>query len=154
MSAFGTAFGAAAAPVPSHNPNKDFEVTSPPSDGVSSLAFSPVANLLVAGSWDNQVRCWDVQPNGTSLPKAATQHDQPVLCTAWSADGTTVFSGEEKLERRLKRLFFCFFVFFSSFGETSIDFRRQEEEKRSSLSSFLSPTAFHEARADVEDYAL
>ena len=94
MSAFGTAFGAAA-PVPTHNPNKDFEVTSPPSDGVSSLAFSPVANLLVAGSWDNQVRCWDVQPNGTSLPKAATQHDQPVLCTAWSADGTTVFSGEE-----------------------------------------------------------
>lgn len=94
MSAFGTGFGAAA-PVPSHNPNKDFEVTSPPSDGVSSLAFSPVANLLVAGSWDNQVRCWDVQPNGTSLPKAATQHDQPVLCTAWSADGTTVFSGED-----------------------------------------------------------
>ena len=98
MSAFGTAFGAAA-PVPTHNPNKDFEVTSPPSDGVSSLAFSPVANLLVAGSWDNQVRCWDVQPNGTSLPKAATQHDQRVLCTAWSADGTTVFSGEKTMKR-------------------------------------------------------
>ena len=85
MSAFGTAFGAAA-PVPTHNPNKDYEVTSPPSDGVSSLAFSPVANLLVAGSWDNQVRCWDVQPNGTSLPKAATQHDQPVPERVYAAD--------------------------------------------------------------------
>jgi len=40
-----------------------------------------------------------VQPNGTSLPKAATQHDQPVLCTAWSADGTTVFSGEKTMKR-------------------------------------------------------
>jgi hypothetical protein len=34
-----------------------------------------------------------VQPNGQAVPKAATAHDQPVLCTAWSADGTAVFSG-------------------------------------------------------------
>lgn len=93
MSAFGTAFGAPAPAAPAHNPNKDFEVPSPPSDSVSCLAFSPVANLLVAGSWDNQVRCWDVQPSGQAVPKAATQHDQPVLCTAWSADGSAVFSG-------------------------------------------------------------
>lgn len=92
MASFG-AFGAAAAAGAPHNPNKDLEVASPPTDGVSCLAFSPVSNLLVAGSWDNQVRCWDVQPNGQAVPKAATAHDQPVLCTAWSADGTAVFSG-------------------------------------------------------------
>jgi WD40 repeat protein len=33
------------------------------------------------------------QPNGTANPKASTQHAQPVLCSAWSADGTRVFAG-------------------------------------------------------------
>lgn len=40
------------------NPNKDFEVTQPPDDTVSALAFSPAAmqqNFLIAGSWDNSV---------------------------------------------------------------------------------------------------
>lgn len=42
----------------SANPMKDFEVTSPPDDSVSSLAFSPASipqNFLIAGSWDNNV---------------------------------------------------------------------------------------------------
>ena len=94
-SAFGTGFGAQPPAPPAHNPNKDFEVPSPPGDSVSCLAVSPVANLLVAGAWDNQVRCWAVQPSGQAVPKAATSHDQPVLCAAWSADGSTVFSGEK-----------------------------------------------------------
>ena len=46
----------AASPAPA-NPNKDLEVTSPPADSVSSLHFSPVANHLLATSWDGQVRC-------------------------------------------------------------------------------------------------
>lgn len=40
------------------NPNKDFEVVSPPDDSTSALAFSPASipsNLLVAGSWDSCV---------------------------------------------------------------------------------------------------
>lgn len=40
------------------NPMKDFEVTSPPDDSISSLAFSPAClpqNFLIAGSWDNNV---------------------------------------------------------------------------------------------------
>ncbi|EFJ10886.1 hypothetical protein SELMODRAFT_235429 [Selaginella moellendorffii] len=78
---------------PSHNPNKSFEIAERPTDGISSLSFSPKANHLIATSWDNQVRCWEIQPNGTSVAKAATQHDQPVLCSAWKDDGTTVFSG-------------------------------------------------------------
>lgn len=61
MTSFGTGFGtlgaspAAAAPA-AVNPNKDVEVTSPPGDTISSLHFSPVANHLVATSWDGQVR--------------------------------------------------------------------------------------------------
>lgn len=88
MSAFGT-LGAAS----TQNPNKSFEVVQPPSDGISSLSFSPKANHLVATSWDNQVRCWEIQQNGTSVPKAAISHEHPVLCSAWKDDGMTVFSG-------------------------------------------------------------
>eukprot|EP00741_Cyanophora_paradoxa_P019326 tig00000215_g18655.t1 len=84
--------------IPTHNPNKDPEVDSPPTDGVSSLAFSPKANFLVAGSWDNQVRCWEVQPASFNapmkgVPRAAISHDAPVLCVCWSSDGQRVFSG-------------------------------------------------------------
>ena len=89
MAAFGSAgFGAAA-----YNPNKSAEVPSPPSDGISSLKFSPASNLLVATSWSGQVLCWDVQSNGQAIPKAAITADKPVLCSAWSVDGTTVFAG-------------------------------------------------------------
>ncbi|VAH00780.1 unnamed protein product [Triticum turgidum subsp. durum] len=63
-----------------------------PGDSLSSLSFSPKSNLLVATSWDNQVRCWEIG-NGNSQPKASISHDQPVLCSAWKDDGTTVFSG-------------------------------------------------------------
>ena len=58
QSTLGTSsFGATSTPS-SANPMKDFEVTSPPDDSVSSLAFSPAAiplNFLIAGSWDNNV---------------------------------------------------------------------------------------------------
>lgn len=76
------------------NPNKDVELASPPTDGISSISWSPVANYIVATSWDKQVRCWEVQPNGQSQPKAMVTHTQPVLCSDWSADGTTVFAGD------------------------------------------------------------
>jgi mRNA export factor len=34
---------------------KDAELVDPPPDSVSKLAFSPVANILAVGSWDNGV---------------------------------------------------------------------------------------------------
>lgn len=40
-----------------------------------------------------QVRCWEIQANGSSVPKAMQAHEQPVLCSAWNADGSTVYSG-------------------------------------------------------------
>ena len=58
--AFGTntVFGSNTNPA-NTNPMKDFEVTSPPDDSISSLKFSPASlpsTFLVAGSWDNNVR--------------------------------------------------------------------------------------------------
>jgi mRNA export factor len=67
-----------------YNPNKDIELSQPPNDGISSLSFSSKSNLLVATSWDNKVRCWEVQSNGTSVPKAEMSHDGPALCSHWS----------------------------------------------------------------------
>ena len=34
---------------------KDVEVSDPPPDSISSLAFCPVADFLAVGSWDNNV---------------------------------------------------------------------------------------------------
>ncbi|GBF88757.1 hypothetical protein Rsub_01658 [Raphidocelis subcapitata] len=75
------------------NPNKDVQIQTPLADSVSSLSFSPRANLLVATCWDNNVYCWDIQPNGSANPKASTNHAQPPLCSAWNGDGTGVFTG-------------------------------------------------------------
>eukprot|EP01018_Ginkgo_biloba_P032035 Gb_30896 [translate_table: standard] len=68
------------------------KLTQPPTESISSVSFSPKANYLVATSWDNQVRCWEVLPTGNSVAKAMISHDQPVLCSTWKDDGTTVFS--------------------------------------------------------------
>lgn len=51
MSFFGTATSTTAATA-----EKDIEVADPPPDSVSSLAFSPLADYLAVGSWDNNVR--------------------------------------------------------------------------------------------------
>jgi mRNA export factor len=73
-----------------HNPMKDWEVVSPPDDSISSLAFSPPTlqqNYLIAGSWDNQIRCWEITGNQNSwqtIPKAQQTHTGPVLDVAWS----------------------------------------------------------------------
>jgi mRNA export factor len=75
------------------NDNKDFEVTSPPTDGISSLHFSPTAELLACTSWDNQLRVWEVQQSGGTVPKCGVPHDAPLLCSAWSQDGLKLFAG-------------------------------------------------------------
>lgn len=64
-----------------------------PTDTVSSISWSPTQNLLAAGSWDKAVRIWDVAQNGTTNAKLMISHNAPVLCTAFSNDGTRVFSG-------------------------------------------------------------
>ncbi|XP_023248261.1 mRNA export factor-like [Copidosoma floridanum] len=76
------------------NPMNDFEVVSPPDDSISSLAFSPAyvsQNLLVAGSWDSHVRCWEVEKTGKTVAKAMQSMTGPILDVCWSDDGTKVF---------------------------------------------------------------
>ncbi|XP_045476943.1 protein Rae1 [Harmonia axyridis] len=76
------------------NPMKDFEVTQPPDDSISSLAFSPSTlqqNFLIAGSWDNSVRCWEIEQTGKSVPKSMQSGTAPVLDVCWIDDGSKVF---------------------------------------------------------------
>ncbi|CEO98919.1 unnamed protein product (mitochondrion) [Plasmodiophora brassicae] len=80
------------------NPNNDFEVDQVQPDGISSLAFSPTPdNFLVATSWNNEIRFWQVMPNGQSMPKAMTSSADPLLCCAWGSDNQNVFfAGADK----------------------------------------------------------
>nr|QBH73994.1 mitotic checkpoint protein and poly(a)+ RNA export protein [Thermobia domestica] len=88
----GTSFGSSTPTTA--NPMRDFEVISPPDDSVSCLAFSPAAipqNFLIAGSWDNNVRCWEVEQTGKTIPKSMQTMQGPILDVCWSEDGTKVF---------------------------------------------------------------
>lgn len=84
------------APGAPHNPNNDVLLSDPPSDTVQALAFSPKSlhpkSFLISGSWDNEVRCWEVQPNGSSSPVGMIKHDAPVFDVSWNLDGHSVFS--------------------------------------------------------------
>ena len=108
-SAQNTSFSAQAATGTMANPNKDIEVSSqsetsdlsinqsqvsnPSDDSISSLAFSPPSlpnNFLVAGSWDNNVRCWEITAQATTVPKAQQTMGGPILDTCWHDDGSKV----------------------------------------------------------------
>ena len=39
-----------------------------------------------------QVRCWEIQANGTSVPKAEQKHTKPILSCCWHNDGSKVFT--------------------------------------------------------------
>merc|ERR1719323_1949736 len=74
------------------NTNQSAVVPEPPGDAVSSLAWSPAANILAAGSWDKSVRVWEVTQTGIA-PRMAMQHEAPVLCCGFSRDGQRLVSG-------------------------------------------------------------
>lgn len=85
-------FGEVPAKANELNTNGSTPISSVPEDAVSCLAWSPVANVLAAGSWDKSVRTWDVTPEGVQ-PKTAHLHEAPVLCCGWSRDGQRLVSG-------------------------------------------------------------
>uniref|UniRef100_A0A7S2R535 mRNA export factor n=1 Tax=Rhizochromulina marina TaxID=1034831 RepID=A0A7S2R535_9STRA len=73
----------------------DFKVPGPPHDSISSLAMSSTG-ILMAGAWDNSLRCWQVQKQGNQVmanPAAQAAHDAPVLSCCFSTDGAYAFSG-------------------------------------------------------------
>lgn len=80
----------------SGNP-QDIEFPVPQgTDAVSSINFSPSSNLFVGTFWDNQVMCWDVQNvagRPSAVPKSSIKQAAPILCSTWSADGSSVFTG-------------------------------------------------------------
>ena len=50
------------------NDPKDVEVADPPPDSISAISFSPVADFLAVGSWDNNVRiCVYTVPENTYI---------------------------------------------------------------------------------------
>ncbi|OCH95461.1 Poly(A)+ RNA export protein [Obba rivulosa] len=73
--------------------DKDIEVNDPPTDSISSLSFSSQADYLAVGSWDNNVRIYEVGQSGQTQGKAMYGHQGPVLSVCWNKDGTKVLSG-------------------------------------------------------------
>jgi mRNA export factor len=53
MSFFGGASTSTTAAVVPASADKDIEVADPPTDSISSISFSSVADYLAVGSWDN-----------------------------------------------------------------------------------------------------
>ncbi|KAG8213032.1 WD40-repeat-containing domain protein [Butyriboletus roseoflavus] len=90
MSFFNTA---APSTAPAATAEKDIEVTEPPSDSISALAFSSAADYLAVGSWDNNVRLYEVGAGGQTQGKAMYGHQGPVLSICWNKDGNKVISG-------------------------------------------------------------
>lgn len=71
---------------------KDVEMVDPPTDSISSIAFSSQADFLAVGSWDNSVRVYEIGVGGQSQGKAMNHHQGPVLSVCWNKD-SKVFSG-------------------------------------------------------------
>ncbi|KAK4534282.1 hypothetical protein CDCA_CDCA01G0307 [Cyanidium caldarium] len=92
----GSAAGGAGLTADAFNPNNDVVVSDPPRDSVSSMCFSPPSllprNFLVATSWDNEVRLWEIHANGSTQGVGMIRHEAPVLASAWRSDGSRVFS--------------------------------------------------------------
>ncbi|ETW82832.1 hypothetical protein HETIRDRAFT_439495 [Heterobasidion irregulare TC 32-1] len=77
----------------SNTTDKDVEVVDPPPDSISSLSFSPLADYLAVGSWDNNVRIYEVGANGQTQGKAMYGHQGPVLSVCWNKEGNKIISG-------------------------------------------------------------
>ena len=75
------------------NPNGDPELSNPPSDTVSSVAWSSKANFIVGASWDKTIRCWEVQCQG--------KDKNFVDVTFIILDGTEEFQGDKSVQSKM-----------------------------------------------------
>uniref|UniRef100_A0A7S1ZI04 Anaphase-promoting complex subunit 4 WD40 domain-containing protein n=1 Tax=Trieres chinensis TaxID=1514140 RepID=A0A7S1ZI04_TRICV len=105
MAAFGTTTSTATATGNASAAPNDHNVPQAGGDGISSLTWSPTSNYFVSTNWDGGVRCWEAQESAgqvRALPKAQVNHEgqAPVLASAFSSDGSTVFTaGADKAVR-------------------------------------------------------
>ena len=91
-------FGSALSHKPT-NTNSSLELSNTPSDTISALSWSPVANHLAVSSWDKTVRVFELQVTGmasnslSSVPRALFTLEAPVLCCSFTKDGAGVLAG-------------------------------------------------------------
>ena len=75
----------------------DIEVADPPGDAISAMAFSSAGaqgtDYLAVGSWDNNVRVYEINSTGQSKGLSMFAHQAPVLSVIWTQDGSKVISG-------------------------------------------------------------
>lgn len=82
--------------------SKDVQVSDPPTDSISDLAFSPASDHLAVSSWDNKVRIYEIDQNGQSKGVAYFEHQGPALNVCWTKDGRKVIgAGADKAARML-----------------------------------------------------
>lgn len=78
----------------------DPTLSNPPNDSVQCLEWSPRANLVCAGSWDNELRVWEVQHQQAQVHSQVkadsanqqNKHTGAILDVAWDSTGGKVFS--------------------------------------------------------------
>jgi len=75
------------------NNNPGIQVSQPPNDSISSLAWSPRANHLSCSSWDGEIRVWNIEQNGSSTPIKSANYTVPVLSLCWNGEGNQIYSG-------------------------------------------------------------
>lgn len=99
---FGSAAAASSANATQGDLSKDVQLSNPPEDSISDLAFSPASDHLAVASWDKKVRIYEIDAQGNSQGKALFEHEAPVLSCCWSKDGQKVFgAGADKAARML-----------------------------------------------------
>ncbi len=71
----------------------EYDLPNPPTDGITSVQFAPAAGspLLLASSWDNQVRLYNVAAGEKSF-RCSYAHANAVLDCCFS-DPNHAFSG-------------------------------------------------------------
>jgi len=62
-----------------------------------------VTCYLYLGIWNMQVRCWEIQSNGGSVPKAAISHDHPVRLKKILHDYLNSFQAKTVSNSNVKR---------------------------------------------------
>mmetsp|Transcript_29297 Transcript_29297/g.65985 ORF Transcript_29297/g.65985 Transcript_29297/m.65985 type:complete len:335 (+) Transcript_29297:56-1060(+) len=63
-----------------------------PGDSLSCLAWSPVRDVVAAGSWDRTIYLWEVTPEDV-IARTSFQREAPVLSCSFNRDGTHIVSG-------------------------------------------------------------
>eukprot|EP00040_Diaphanoeca_grandis_P016852 m.87402 g.87402 ORF g.87402 m.87402 type:complete len:362 (-) comp26067_c0_seq1:28-1113(-) len=81
-------------------PAPDPMLANPPADSVQCIEWSPTANYIASGSWDNEMRVWEVQNQGQQVhsqvkadsAQKQNKHTGAVFDLSWDNTGSKVFS--------------------------------------------------------------